>query len=84
MDAWPDPDFLSLTHDVCCSLTQLPAGFRAVDLTCLLAAPILVGLLMTFATPLIATYVLAGYTLLAWLPEILLLNRAFQGSSALR
>lgn len=67
----------------CACFSPSHTGFRAVDLTCLLAAPILVGLLMTFVTSLAATVLLAGYALVAWVPEILLLNVAVHQSAAL-
>ena len=59
------------------------AGFRAVDLACLLAAPLVVGLVGTFCSMLVATLLLAAYTLLAWVPEVQLLSAAVRCSPEL-
>ena len=61
-----------------------PSGFRAIDLICQLAAPIVIGLLMTFTSPLIATLLLLAYTMLVWAPELHFFQRAVDLSPALR
>ena len=58
--------------------------FRALDLICLLASPILSGFLMTFTSPLIAVLALAAYCLVAWIPELTLLRWACSTSNRLR
>lgn len=57
---------------------------RAIDLTCLLAAPLLVGVLMTYCGPRTAVMLLSGYAVMAWAPEVLLLRTAISHSVNLR
>ena len=57
-------------------LTLLNSRMRAVDLSCLLAAPLATGLLMTFAGKMWAVAALAGLAGLTWYPEIALLEAA--------
>jgi hypothetical protein len=61
-----------------------PAGFRAIDLTCLLAAPLFVGLTLTGAGSLAGALLLALYCAMAWLPELVLLRMALARSPQLR
>lgn len=62
----------------------MPSGFRAIDLTCLLAAPMLVGAVFTWLGPAASTMLLAGYTMLAWIPETVLLRKAVNVSPVLK
>ena len=57
---------------------------RAIDLSSLLLAPMLSGVLMTFSGPLTAVLVLSAYTVAAWAPELLILRLAFKTSHRLR
>ena len=57
---------------------------RAIDLVCLLLAPLAAGVLMTYLGPLAAVCALSAYTLAAWIPELLLLRGAIQCSHRLR
>lgn len=65
-------------------LGSINSGMRAIDLTSLLLAPMLAGVLMTFCGQPIAVLVLCGYTTAAWLPELQLLSAAHKRSAALR
>ncbi|GAX73941.1 hypothetical protein CEUSTIGMA_g1391.t1 [Chlamydomonas eustigma] len=65
------------------ALSQMNASFRAIDLICLLASPILSGCLMTYLSPASAVMVLGVYGLLAWAPELWLLRWACHASSKL-
>ncbi|GAX73942.1 hypothetical protein CEUSTIGMA_g1392.t1 [Chlamydomonas eustigma] len=66
------------------TLSQLNASFRAIDLVCQLASPILSGCLMTYLQPPAAVMALGTYGFLAWVPELWLLQRAFSASAKLR
>ena len=55
-----------------------------MDLTCLIAAPLAVGCLMTFGGMQVAIAAIALWNLAAWAPECLLLRRAQSWSSTLR
>jgi hypothetical protein len=66
------------------ALSSVNSVFRAIDLTALLAAPLPVGALMTWAGPLAATLTLAAFCLCAWVPELVLLRMAFSASETLR
>ena len=57
---------------------------RAVDLTCLIAAPLAAGCLMTYGGMRVAIAAIALWNVAAWAPECLLLGRAQSSSSALR
>ncbi|KAL6755200.1 hypothetical protein V8C86DRAFT_3137942 [Haematococcus lacustris] len=59
-------------------------SFRAIDLSCLLLAPLGVGCALTALGPLPTTALLAGYSLVAAPPELSLLLRALHCSAALR
>ena len=60
------------------------AGMRAIDLTCLLLAPIATGFLMTYTSPLTAVLAIAAWNMAAWAPECYLLLCARNASAALR
>lgn len=57
---------------------------KAIDLTCLIAAPLAVGLLMSGAGLAAAVAAILAWNLAAWLPECLLLLQAQSLSSVLR
>ena len=59
------------------------AGMRAIDLTCLLLAPIATGFLMTYTSPLTAVLAIAAWNMAAWAPECYLLLCARNASAAL-
>jgi hypothetical protein len=65
-------------------ILYLFAAFRAIDLICLLASPILSGCLMTYLSPASAVMVLGAYGLMAWIPELWLLSWACSTSAKLR
>lgn len=65
-------------------LSRLNSVMRAIDLCCLLLAPLAAGVLMTAAGPFVAVAAMAGYCMLAYGPEVLLLKAAFRLSRALR
>ena len=73
-----------LCGDDSAALGTMNSVFRAIDLTCLLASPMLSGFLMTFGSPLIAVVALALYCLTVWIPEVLLLRWAVKASRSLR
>ena len=60
------------------------AGMRAIDLACQMLAPTAAGVTMTYAGLLPATFMIAGYSLLAWVPECVLLKIAHDSSPLLR
>lgn len=60
------------------------AGMRAIDLSCLLLAPIAAGFLMTYTSTSTAVLAIAAWNLAVWAPECYLLAQAQQASSALR
>ena len=55
-----------------------------MDLTCLIAAPLAAGCLMTYGGIQVAIAAIALWNVMAWAPECLLLRRAQSWSSALR
>ena len=57
---------------------------RAIELTCLLLAPIATGFLMTYTSTLTAILAIAAWNLAAWAPECYLLLCAQKASAALR
>ena len=59
-------------------------GMRAIDLSCLLLAPIAAGFLMTYTSTFTAILAITSWNLAAWAPECYLLLCAQQVSSALR
>lgn len=66
--------------------TPLPA-MKRIDLTCLIASPIAVGLVMTFGgrEPMAAaTLALVAWNMVAWVPECWLLSFAQRRSAALQ
>eukprot|EP00891_Asterochloris_glomerata_P005298 jgi/Astpho2/5298/e_gw1.00075.46.1_t len=65
------------------ALARLNSGMRAVDLTCLIAAPLAAGCLMTYGGIQVAIAAIALWNVMAWAPECLLLRRAQSWSSAL-
>jgi hypothetical protein len=60
------------------------AVMRAIDLSCLMLSPLVAGVLMTYGGPAPAIGAIAGYSLLAWLPEIWLAAAAQRRAPALR
>ncbi|KAF5829728.1 Ferroporti-1 [Dunaliella salina] len=74
----------AMLRDMPSALAEANSGFRAIDLTCQLAAPIVIGLLMTYTSSLIATILLLGYTMLVWIPEVHFFQRAVHFSPPLR
>jgi len=63
---------------------RLHAGMRRIDLTCLIASPIMAGCLMTFGSMRVAIVAILLWNLLAWWPECTLLELAQHFSPALR
>jgi Ferroportin1 (FPN1) len=59
-------------------------GMKAIDLACQMLAPVAAGFLMTYAGMWLAVLVIAGYSVIVWLPECLLLQRAYSQSPLLR
>ncbi|BDA48594.1 Solute carrier family 40 member 1 [Coccomyxa sp. Obi] len=66
------------------ALALLNAGMRRIDLTCLIASPIMAGLLLTYGNLQIAIIAIVAWNLCAWLPECWLLRRAQNSFTALR
>lgn len=62
----------------------MPTGMRAIDLTSQILGPAVSGLLMSYRSMLSAIFVLAAYSLAAWVPEGLLLQAAHRHSHRLR
>ena len=60
------------------------AGMRRLDLTCLIASPIMAGCLMTFGSIRIAIVGILLWNMLAWWPECRLLQLAQHFSPVLR
>ncbi len=60
------------------------AGMRAIDLSCLLLAPIAAGFLMTYTNTSTAILAIAAWNLAAWVPECYLLVCAQRASAVLR
>ncbi len=60
------------------------AGMRAIDLTCLLLAPIAAGFLMTYTSITTAIVAIAAWNLAAWAPECYMLVCAQRASLLLR
>jgi hypothetical protein len=60
------------------------AGMRRIDLTCLIASPIMAGALLQFGGLRAAILGILAWNLAAWLPECLLLTYAQRCSPALR
>ena len=60
------------------------AGMRRIDLSCLIAAPIAAGCLMTLASTRAAVMVMGLWNAAACVPECLLLSQALQHSAQLR
>ncbi|KAK9815567.1 hypothetical protein WJX72_006024 [[Myrmecia] bisecta] len=66
------------------ALARLNSGMRRIDLTCLIAAPIAAGLVMTyFGTPW-AILLITAWNLAAWFPECWLLTYAQRQAPGLR
>ncbi|KAL4422722.1 hypothetical protein ABPG75_008919 [Micractinium tetrahymenae] len=68
------------------ALASLNAAMKRIDLTCLIASPLMVGLVMQYAggPPMVgSTLALLAWNMLAWWPEVLLLRRAQRLSPAL-
>lgn len=67
---------------------MLAAGMKRIDLICLIASPIAVGLLMTAGGPshgtTLAALAIMAWNLVAWAPECALLRAAQRWSPALR
>lgn len=68
-----------LTVQHCCD-----SGMRAIDLTCLLLAPIAAGFLMTYTSMTTAVLAIVAWNLAAWAPECYLLVCAQRASPLLR
>ncbi|GIL55048.1 hypothetical protein Vafri_10701 [Volvox africanus] len=67
------------------ALAALNSVMRAIDLSALLCAPLVAGLLMTVTRrPFTAAAVMAAYCCLAYVPEVLLLEAAFHAAPVLR
>lgn len=60
------------------------AGMRRIDLTCLIASPILVGFLMTYGSTSRAVAFIALWNLASWGPECLLLRYSQSQMASLR
>ena len=60
------------------------AGMKRIDLICLIASPIMVGLLLTYCGSRVAVLAILGWNLAAWAPECALLRSAQHCSPALR
>jgi len=58
-------------------------AYRAIDLLCLMVAPVFVGVLMTFTSNLVATLCLSVYAMVLG-PQLLLLKLAARHAPALR
>lgn len=86
------PLLLLLMRVLCCAVPFPPswacaAGMKRIDLICLIASPICVGLVLTYggAQPMAAAILaIAGWNLLSWGPECLLLKHAQEHSAKLR
>lgn len=68
-------------------LARVNSGMKRIDLICLIASPICVGLILTYggAQPMAAAVLgIAGWNLLSWGPECLLLKHAQEHSAELR
>ncbi|KAL0018471.1 hypothetical protein WJX77_004008 [Trebouxia sp. C0004] len=65
-------------------LARLNSGMRAIDLTCLLLAPIAAGFLMTYTSITTAVVAIAAWNLAAWAPECYMLVCAQRASLLLR
>ncbi|MEW5318688.1 MAG: hypothetical protein WDW38_009890 [Sanguina aurantia] len=65
-----------LCKDDAALLSKTNAGMRAIDLVCLLLAPLLSGVVMTYVDANAAVLLLGGYAAAAWVVEVLLLHRA--------
>lgn len=64
-----------------------PTGMKRIDLICLIASPIAVGLLMTYggSRPMVtAALAILGWNMAAWVPECALLRYAQRCSPVLR
>jgi iron-regulated transporter 1 len=57
---------------------------RRIDLTCLIASPIMAGLLLTYSGLQAAILAIMAWNVAAWLPECLLLSYAQRHSPVLR
>lgn len=57
---------------------------RRIDLTCLIASPIVAGLLLNYTSLQVAILAIMAWNLLAWMPECLLLSYAQRQSPSLR
>ena len=57
---------------------------KRIDLTCLIAAPIASGFLMTYGGIVSATCAIVAWCLVAWVPENLLLQQAVKHAPILR
>lgn len=66
------------------TLSRLNSAMRAVDLSCLLLAPLVASLLLQYAGTWVALLVFAGYNAVAFFPENLLLKQAQASSLALQ
>jgi len=64
------------------ALAAVNATMKRIDLTCLIASPIFVGLLLAWK-PAVAVAAVMAYNLAAWAPECALLARAQAASPAL-
>ncbi|MEW5305959.1 MAG: hypothetical protein WDW36_008468 [Sanguina aurantia] len=73
-----------LCKDDAALLSRTNAGMRAIDLVCLLLAPLLSGVVMTYVNAHAAVLLLGGYAAAAWAVEVLLLHRAALLVPALR
>jgi hypothetical protein len=66
------------------ALARINAGMKRIDLTCLIASPIVVGALMEWGGGGAAAAAVAGWNVAAWAPECWLLAVAQRRSAALR
>ncbi|CAL8460950.1 g481 [Coccomyxa elongata] len=74
----------ALCHGNSDSLASLNAGMRRIDLTCLIASPVMASLIMTLASIRVAVVAILVWNMLAWWPECRLLQLAQHFSPLLR
>ena len=74
----------SSRHDTVCRSLLFVAGMMAIDLSCLLLAPIAAGFVMTYTSISTAILAIAAWNLAAWVPECYLLVCAQRASAVLR
>eukprot|EP00198_Chlamydomonas_reinhardtii_P002615 XP_001691951.1 predicted protein [Chlamydomonas reinhardtii] len=73
----------ALCGDDAGALASTNATMRAIDLTALLLAPLVAGVLMTAAGPFVAAAAMSAYCGGAYIPEVFFLGAAFRAAPAL-